>query len=62
MRWDTVMGWLAKYLAPSAWLGRRASDDEERRLNRETVERANRVVDTWNERTRANWRADENHA
>lgn len=62
MRIGAVMEWLTKRLAPAAWQERKAADAEERRLNRETVERANRVVDTWNERTRANWRADSSHA
>lgn len=52
------MEWLTKHVMPASWLERKAANAEELRLNREAIDRANNAVDTWNERTRANWRAD----
>lgn len=58
MRVGSVMEWLARHLLPARLLERGPEDDEERHLNRAAVERALRTADTWNERTKANWRAD----
>lgn len=58
MKAMSVMDRLARYLLPGRTAERALADDDERRLTREAIDRANRVADTWNERTRDNWRAD----
>lgn len=64
MRVRAVFDWITERLIPPP-LEPRHADETERQEGRQadqesraSVARTNRVVDTWNERTRENWRTD----
>lgn len=61
MNWASLMNVIAR-IVPGIPSRQRPEHRNEQRQTRETVERARRVVDVWNQRNRDTWRADGPHA